>query len=199
MRLHISQTTLLFNKYLLINLSLCMAKVSAMSLTPHILIHSAAISEVLTLKIFLTHYTTTMPSVHWRCWLGSIEGIRPVRTEWWGAGVVISLERGADLHMAQLMPLPLTVSCFSKIQIGFTFLVPAYPGCPGKRLLNWCSSISSSSIAALTVRLVGIDLLDLWIMFLFCLSYTHTHTCLMALCLRLPRWAGTRMVKPVWI
>jgi len=39
------------------------------------------------------------------------------KTEWLGAGVVISLERGADLHMAQLMPLPLTVSCFSKIQI----------------------------------------------------------------------------------
>ena len=39
--------------------------------------------------------------------------------------MVICLERGADLHMAQLMPLPLTVSCFSKIQIGFTFLVPA--------------------------------------------------------------------------
>jgi len=32
--------------------------------------------------------------------------------------MVICLERGADLHMAQLMPLPLTVSCFSKIQIG---------------------------------------------------------------------------------
>ena len=46
--------------------------------------------------------------------------------------MVISLERGADLHMFQLMPLPLTVSCFSKIQIGFTFLVPAYPGCPKK-------------------------------------------------------------------
>jgi len=43
----------------------------------------------------------------------------------WGAGVVICLERGADLHMAQLMPLPLAVSCFSKIQIGFTFLLPA--------------------------------------------------------------------------
>ena len=42
-------------------------------------------------------------------------------TELWGAGVVICLERGADLHMAQLMPLPLTVSCFSKIQIGFNF------------------------------------------------------------------------------
>ena len=41
--------------------------------------------------------------------------------------MVICLERGADLHMAQLMPLPLTVSCSSKIQIGFTFLVPAYP------------------------------------------------------------------------
>jgi len=51
--------------------------------------------------------------------------------EWWGAGVVICLERGADLHTAQLMPLPLTVSCFSKIQIGFTFLVPAHPGSPG--------------------------------------------------------------------
>ena len=51
-------------------------------------------------------------------------------TEWWGTGVVICLERGADLHMAQLMPLPLTVSCFSKIQIGFTSLVPADPGIP---------------------------------------------------------------------
>ena len=54
------------------------------------------------------------------------------KTEWWGAGMVICMERGADLHMAQLMPLPLTVSCFSKIQIGFTFLVPAYPGSPGQ-------------------------------------------------------------------
>jgi len=40
--------------------------------------------------------------------------------------------------MAQLMPLPLTVSCFSKIQIGFTFLVPAHLGSPGKRPLNGC-------------------------------------------------------------
>jgi len=54
------------------------------------------------------------------------------KTEWWGAGMVICLERSADLHMAQLMPLPLTVSCFSKIQIGFTFLVPAHPGSPGQ-------------------------------------------------------------------
>jgi len=55
------------------------------------------------------------------------------KTEWWGVGVVICMERGADLHIAQLMPLPLTVPCFSKNQIGFTFLVPADPGSPGKR------------------------------------------------------------------
>jgi len=35
-----------------------------------------------------------------------------------GAGVIICLGQGADLHMAQLMPLPVTVFCFSKIQIG---------------------------------------------------------------------------------
>jgi len=52
--------------------------------------------------------------------------------------VVICLERGAVLNMAQLMPLPLTVSCFSKIQIGFAFVVPAQLGSPGKGQLNWC-------------------------------------------------------------
>ena len=50
--------------------------------------------------------------------------------------MVVCLERGADLHMAQLLPLPLTVSCFSKIQIGFTFLVPAYLGSPGQRAVK---------------------------------------------------------------
>ena len=58
------------------------------------------------------------------------------KTEWWGAGMVVCLERGADLHMAQLMPLPLTVSCSSKIQIGFTFLVLAHPGSPGQRAVK---------------------------------------------------------------
>ena len=58
--------------------------------------------------------------------------------------MVICLERGADLHMAQLMPLPLTVSCFSKIQIGLTFLVPAHPGSPGKRAVKReCVSIDN--------------------------------------------------------
>ena len=58
------------------------------------------------------------------------------KTEWWGAGVVICLERRADWHMAQLMPLLLTVSCFSKIHIGFTFLVPAHPGSTGQRAVK---------------------------------------------------------------
>jgi len=69
--------------------------------------------------------------------------MRPVKTEWWGAGMVISLKRGADLHMAQLMPLLLTASCFSKIPIGFTFLVPAHPGSPikHKRLTALCPGL----------------------------------------------------------
>ena len=59
------------------------------------------------------------------------------KNEWWGAGVVICLEQAADLHIAQLMPLPLTVSCFSEIQTGFTFLVPAYPGSPRQSATKW--------------------------------------------------------------
>ena len=50
--------------------------------------------------------------------------------------MVVCLERGADLHVAQLMPLSLTVFCFSEIQIGFTFLVPAHPGSPGQRAVK---------------------------------------------------------------
>ena len=57
--------------------------------------------------------------------------------------MVICLERCTDLHMAQLMPLPLTVSCFSKIQIGFTFLVPADLGSPGKGPLNVCVCLAA--------------------------------------------------------
>jgi len=52
--------------------------------------------------------------------------------------VVVCLERGTDLHMAQQIPLPLTVSCSRKIHIGFTFLVPAHPGSPGQRANKRC-------------------------------------------------------------
>jgi len=65
------------------------------------------------------------------------------------------MERGADLHMAQLMPLPLTVSCFSKIQIAFTFLVPAHPDSPGKgavkRVCVWTVMVSASLVNILSL------------------------------------------------
>jgi len=71
------------------------------------------------------------PSVLWRCWLGGRKGIRPIKN--WVVGCWRGmLERGANLHIAQRMPLPLTVSRFSKIQIGFSFLVPAHLGNPRK-------------------------------------------------------------------
>jgi len=57
------------------------------------------------------------------------------KNEWWGAGVVICLVRGADFHMAQVMPLLLTISCFSKIQIGLPF---CYQVVPEKGPLNVC-------------------------------------------------------------
>jgi len=77
------------------------------------------------------------------------------KSEWWGAGVVVCLERGADLHMAQLMPLPLTVSFFSKIQIGFTFLVSAHLGSPGKRAVKWvCVCVCVLQLHIATVRLI---------------------------------------------
>jgi len=57
-------------------------------------------------KYLTIYHTIVLPSVLWRCWLGCRKGVQP---------------------------LPLTVSCFSKIQIGFTFLVPAHPGSPGQQ------------------------------------------------------------------
>jgi len=59
------------------------------------------------------------------------------KNKWWGAGVVICLVICSGLHMAQLMPMPFTVSCFGKIQIGFTFLVLGHPGSPGKMAVKW--------------------------------------------------------------
>jgi len=74
------------------------------------------------------------------------------KTERWGAGMVICLERGAALHIAQLMPLPFTVSCLSKIEIGFTFLVPAHPGSPGQRAVRRvCVGLSSNQLILASV------------------------------------------------
>jgi len=75
-------------------------------------------------------------SVPWCCWLGDRKGIQPVKN--WVVGCWRGYLSGARCRLAyaQLMPLPLTVSCFSKIQIGCTFLVPAHPGSPGKRAVK---------------------------------------------------------------
>ena len=68
-------------------------------------------------SLYLLKIANWLPSVLWRCWLGGRKGMRPVKTEWWDAGVVMCLGQGADLHMAQLMPLPLTISCSSKSRL----------------------------------------------------------------------------------
>jgi len=64
--------------------------------------------------------------------VGRQKGHPACKNEWCGAGMVVCLDRGADLHMEQLIPL----SCFSKIQIGFIFLVPAHPDSPGQRAVK---------------------------------------------------------------
>ena len=94
------------------------------------------VTSVCVCKLHEFTYLVNLPSVLWHCWLGNKKGIRPVKNWLVGAGMVVCLEQGADLHMAQLMPLPLTVSCFCKIEIGFTFLVPAHPGSPGQRAIK---------------------------------------------------------------
>jgi len=74
--------------------------------------------------------------------------------------MVICLERGADLDMAQLMSLPLTVSCFSKIQIGFTCLVPAHLGSPGQRAVKRLC-VFKQQPANLTTHFMAIIQVDL--------------------------------------
>ena len=84
--------------------------------------------------------------------------------------MVIYLERGADLHMVKLMPLPLAVSCFSNIQIGFTFLVPARLGSLGKKWpLNGCVCVRacvSLPIASKSLNIYYVDSPDCLLLFL---------------------------------
>jgi len=79
-------------------------------------------------------------------WVGQQEG-HPACKKLCG-GVLAWLSVWSEV---QLMPLPLTVSCFSKIQIGFTFLVLAYPGSPGKRQLNVCVCVRACARARVCV------------------------------------------------
>jgi len=68
--------------------------------------------------------------------LGGRKGIWPVKSERWDAGVVMCLGQGSDLHMAQLMPLPLTVSCSNKSRLvlpsWFYLSGAGSPGSPGQ-------------------------------------------------------------------
>ena len=75
--------------------------------------------------------------VAYKCILLCYCGLAP-EPEWWGAGVVICLERGADLYTAQLIPLPLTASCFSKIQMVLPFWYRLTRVVPDKGPLNGC-------------------------------------------------------------
>ena len=94
--------------------------------------------------------------------------------------MVICLERCVDLHMAQLMPLPLTVSCSNKIQIGFTFLVLAHLGSPGQRAVKRVCVCMCVFVCSGQVFSTGLPSTS---------SYTHTHTHLMAL------FSGTTQVS----
>ena len=78
------------------------------------------------------------PSVLWCCWLGGRKSIRPVKN--WVVGCWHGYLTGASCRLAYgpADAVALIVSCFSKIQIDFTFLVPAHPGSPGKGPLNGC-------------------------------------------------------------
>ena len=94
------------------------------------LVSTANTTTTTTTTTILWPFVRDYPSVLWCCLLGG-RSIQPVKN--WVVGCWRGcLGRRADLHMAQLMPLPLISSCSKKMQIGFTFLVPAYPGSPGQ-------------------------------------------------------------------
>ena len=86
--------------------------------------------------------------------------------------MVICLEQGADLHMAQQIPLPLTVSCFSKIQIGFTFLVPAHPSSPGQRAVKLMCVCVFERVRNKKWKGIGADLIQHPVIFLKLLAYS---------------------------
>ena len=100
---------------------------------------------------FCNYFVQCFDAVGWAA--GRASGLW--KTERWGAGMIICLEWGADLHMSQLIPLPLTVSCFSKIQIGFTFLVLAHLGSPRKRAVKWvCVCVCLYIICAICMLII---------------------------------------------
>ena len=90
------------------------------------------IQNIVMMAEFILFYC---PTVLWRCWLGGRNGNWPLKTEWWGAGMVICLEQDADLHMAQLMPLPLASV---KFRLVLPFWYQLTQVVPDKGPLNGC-------------------------------------------------------------
>jgi len=87
---------------------------------------------------FFCYYTSTNRSVPWHClavrkyiWLTTL-------LDWCNVGMVICLRRDADLHMDQLMPLPLTISCSSISRLVLPFWDRLTWVVPDKRQLNRC-------------------------------------------------------------
>jgi len=89
-------------------------------------------------NFMLCHVVFSFPSVLLCYWLGGRKGIRSVKSDWWGSGVLICLVQGADLHMAQLMPLPIIVFCSSKSRLVLPFWYWFTLVVPGKAPLNGC-------------------------------------------------------------
>ena len=91
------------------------------------------------------------------------------------------LQRGADLHMAQLMPLLLNVSCFSKIPVGFTFLILAHPSSPRQRAVEW---VCVCVVSAVMTQEVFLKIL---------LHVKYTWTCIW------PRWCHCHSPSLAWV
>jgi len=90
-------------------------------------------------NLYYMHTTHTafsaLPSVLWCCWLGIKKGIRACKN--WVVGCWHGYLSAARCRLIQLMQVPFTVSCFSKIQIAFSFLLPVHPGSAGQRAVKW--------------------------------------------------------------
>ena len=97
-------------------------------------------------------YVAGVPSVLWRCWLGGRKGIQPVKNR--VVGCWRGYLSGARCRLAYGPGDATATHCSSKIQIGFTFLVPAYPGCPGKEAVKWLSllPVARSPCGGIAIR-----------------------------------------------
>ena len=95
------------------------------------------------LSLLVLQCSQFMPSVLWHCWLGIRKSMRPVKIDWWGVGVVICLERGADgLHMVQLMPLHPKIPSSLALFTSRLVLPLWYQVVLEKRPLNGCSAVA---------------------------------------------------------